>query len=310
MRSAVIDTLCRLAEEDPNIWLLTGDLGFSVLETFAERFPDRFINVGVAEQNMAGIAAGLALSGKRVVIYSIVNFATMRCLEQIRNDICAHHANVIIIGAGAGYAYGAQGYTHHGLEDIAIMRALPGLDIAAPATKAEAEAALRAGMKRNGPTYIRLEKDAGAPMTALTTGSDSYGMSCYRNGEDAAIVATGGLVGEAMGAAELLMAEGLSVAVWSCPWLSPFDKATFEMLIQRHRFILTAEEGVASGGLASAAALALAELPPTQLPTTRTRLLFAAVTDALAVPVLAQASARSHHGLDAAGLAARLLRAK
>jgi len=302
MRNTLINSLCQLAQADPDVWLLTGDLGFSVLEPFYEQFPDRFINVGVAEQNMAGVAAGLALSGKRVVIYSIVNFTTLRCFEQIRNDICAHGASVVIVGVGAGYAYGAQGYTHHGLEDISVMRTLPGLDLAVPANVAEVETALQIAMERKGPTYIRLEKDAGATMSALEVAGEHGRMSCYRQGEDAAIIATGGLVGEAYDAAQLLAEEGVSVAVWSCPWLAPFDATTLNMLSQRHGVILTAEEGVATGGLASAVALQLAENPNNQ-----TRLLVASVTDPLNVPTLSQPSARRHHGLDAAGLAGRLL---
>ncbi|MBT4690938.1 MAG: transketolase [Rhodospirillaceae bacterium] len=301
MRNALIDLLCELADNDPDIWLLTADLGYSVLERFAERFPERYINVGVAEQNMVGIAAGLALSGKRVVIYSIVNFVTMRCLEQIRNDICAHGANVVIVGVGAGYSYGAQGYTHHGLEDISVMRALPGLDVTAPGNCLEAEAVLRVAMQHDGPTYIRLEKDAGASASLPLKDIERGRMACYREGGHAAIVATGGMLGEALGAAELLERDGLSVAVWSCPWITPLDTATLDLLTQRHDVILTAEEGVINGGLGSATALALANVAA------KSRLLVAGVGEVLSVPTLSQTSARNYHALDAAGLAARLL---
>lgn len=122
MRTAFIETLCELAAADPRIWLLTGDLGFSVLEVFAERFPDRYVNMGVAEQNMTGVAAGLAMSGKIVFTYSIANFPTLRCLEQIRNDVCYHEASVKVVAVGGGLSYGNLGYTHHGIEDLAVMR--------------------------------------------------------------------------------------------------------------------------------------------------------------------------------------------
>src|SRR5262245_13222600 len=122
MRTAFIESLCEAAERDDRIWLVCGDLGFSVLERFAERFPNRFVNAGVAEQNMTGLAAGLALSGKVVFIYSIVNFPVMRCLEQVRNDICYHRLNVKIVTVGGGLVYGGHGYTHHGAEDLAVMR--------------------------------------------------------------------------------------------------------------------------------------------------------------------------------------------
>src|SRR5690348_7283999 len=129
MRTAFIEALVAEAERDPSLWLLNGDLGFSVLELFADKFPDRYLNVGVAEQNMVGIAAGLALSGKNVFTYSIANFATLRCLEQIRNDVCYHKANVTVVGVGGGLSYGAQGYTHHAVEDIAVTRNLPNITV-------------------------------------------------------------------------------------------------------------------------------------------------------------------------------------
>ena len=129
MRTSFIDTLCEEAAADERVWLLTGDLGYSVLERFAGAFPQRYVNVGVAEQNLAGIAAGLARCGKIPFMYSIANFPTLRCLEQIRNDICYHEGNVKIVAVGGGFTYGAQGYTHHGIEDLAIMRALPNMTV-------------------------------------------------------------------------------------------------------------------------------------------------------------------------------------
>ena len=144
MRTAFIDTLCELAERDPRIWLLTADLGYSVLERFAARFPHRYINVGVAEQNLTGIAAGLARCGKIVFTYSIANFPTLRCLEQIRNDVCYHQANVKIVAVGGGFAYGTLGYTHHGLEDLGIMRTLPHMTVIAPGDPTETRLATSA----------------------------------------------------------------------------------------------------------------------------------------------------------------------
>src|SRR6184192_4584852 len=134
----------KLAERDSRVFLIVGDLGFGVTEPFAQRFPERYLNAGVAEQNMTGIAAGLALSGKIVFTYSIGNFPTLRCLEQIRNDICYHHANVKVVAVGGGFAYGALGMTHHATEDLAIMRTLPGMVVVAPGDPVEAELATRA----------------------------------------------------------------------------------------------------------------------------------------------------------------------
>jgi hypothetical protein len=144
MRTAFLETLVRLARHDERIWLLTGDLGYSVLEGFAREFPERFVNAGVAEQNLTGVAAGLALSGKIVFTYSIANFPTLRCLEQIRNDVCYHRANVKVVAVGGGLAYGSQGYTHFGVEDLAVMRALPYMTVVAPGDPVEARLATEA----------------------------------------------------------------------------------------------------------------------------------------------------------------------
>src|SRR5437667_4581521 len=156
MRSAFFDTLVRLAEDDERITLVVGDLGFGVIEPFARRFPDRFLNAGVAEQNMTGIGAGMALSGKVVFTYSIANFPTLRCLEQVRNDVCYHAADVKIVAVGGGFAYGSLGMTHHATEDLALMRALPGMVVVAPGDPIEVELATRAVVEHRGPCYLRL----------------------------------------------------------------------------------------------------------------------------------------------------------
>lgn len=163
MRTAFINQLMEEARKDRSIFLLTGDLGFSVLEPFAKEFPERFVNVGIAEQNMAGIAAGLALDGWNVFTYSIANFPTLRSLEQIRYDICYHDLNVTVVSVGAGYAYGALGASHHATEDIAIMRAIPNMVVASPGDPIEARLITSELAKRKGPSYLRLGK-AGEPI--------------------------------------------------------------------------------------------------------------------------------------------------
>ena len=132
MRDAFIESLSKIAENDKDIFLITGDLGFGVLDNFSEKFPSQFLNVGVAEQNMTGIAVGLALSGYKVFTYSIANFTTLRCLEQIRNDACYHNANVNVVSIGGGFGYGALGMSHHATEDLSIMRSLPNIEVIAP----------------------------------------------------------------------------------------------------------------------------------------------------------------------------------
>jgi len=158
MRTAFIKTLTEIAEEDKDVFLLTGDLGFSVFEDFEKKFGERFINIGIDEQNMTGIAAGLALENKKVFTYSIIPFATMRCFEQIRNDICYQNLDVKIIGVGAGLSYGPAGMTHQAIEDISILRTLPNMTVICPGDPIETRKAVRQSMNLSGPCYIRLGK--------------------------------------------------------------------------------------------------------------------------------------------------------
>lgn len=162
MRNAFIDELVKLAAERPNIALIVGDLGYSVIEPFADRFPDRFINAGVAEQNMTGLAAGMASEGYHVFTYSIANFPTFRCAEQIRNDVAYHNLPVTVVAVGGGLAYGALGYSHHAVQDYALMRSMPGMLIAAPGDPMETRAVMRYLVDNPGPSYLRLGK-AGEP---------------------------------------------------------------------------------------------------------------------------------------------------
>jgi len=301
VRNAFVAELCRAARDDPSLWLLAGDLGYSVLEPFIEEFPERYLNVGVAEQNMIGVAAGMALSGQRVVVYSIVNFATLRCFEQIRNDVVYHGLPVTIVGVGGGFAYGGQGYTHHGLEDLAVMKSLNAIDVAAPADAHETQLVVNAALRHDGPTYIRLGK-AGEPAVYQHPPVQVRGdMIALRDGEDALIIATGGLVAEALMAADMLSSEGLAVGVRSMPWLAPFDDASIRHAAGQFPLIVTAEEATASGGLGSAVAAEVAALPGV-----RAQLEIAAVPGDDKHKVMAQATARLEYRLDAAGLAARI----
>ena len=162
MRDAFVAELTAAAEHDPRIILITGDLGFGVLTKFAERFPRQFINAGVAEQNMTAMACGLALEGRKVFTYSIANFATLRCLEQIRNDVCYHNADVTVVSVGGGFSYGQLGMSHFATEDIAILRALPNMTVLAPTGVWEAAQATKAIIAGRGPAYFRLDKGKAA----------------------------------------------------------------------------------------------------------------------------------------------------
>jgi transketolase len=257
VRTAFIDTLNELAVQDARIWLLCGDLGFSVLETFAGRFPKRYVNVGVAEQNMMGIAAGLAMSGKIVFTYSIANFPVMRCLEQIRNDICYHKLNVKVVAVGGGLAYGYAGYTHHGMEDLAVMRVLPNMTTLAPGDPVETRLLTRAAFEQPGPCYLRLGK-SGEPVIHTCQPDVRIGKAAFlRHGSDGTVISTGAALGMAMKAAGDLAARGVSVSVLSMPCLSPLDAdAVLTAAKGTGRIVTVEDHGV--GGLGSAVAEVLA----------------------------------------------------
>ena len=168
MRDAFLRSLITLAETDDRVALLTGDLGFGVVEKFGTKFPDRFWNCGVAEQSMIGIAAGLAKSGMRPFVYSIANFPTFRCLEQIRNDICYHNLPVTIVSVGAGLGYGTLGYTHHGIEDIAALRSLPNISIYSPSDPIDVANVVTRISQNPAPTYLRLGKNNGYEIQVIS----------------------------------------------------------------------------------------------------------------------------------------------
>jgi transketolase len=259
MRSAFFQTLLDLAGRDERIHLVVGDLGFGVVEPFIERFPARFLNAGVAEQNMTGIAAGLALCGKTVFTYSIANFPTLRCLEQIRNDVCYHNANVKVVAVGGGFAYGALGMTHHATEDLAIMRALPRMTVIAPGDPLEAERATDAIARIPGPCYLRLGR-AGEPRVHEGSITFRIGQAIMlRDGRDTTLIATGGMLRTALRAADRLAAEGFSARVLSMHTLKPLDEEAVLAAARETGAIVTLEEHSILGGLGGAVAEVLAE---------------------------------------------------
>jgi len=260
MRTAFIETLCELAEQDERIWLLTGDLGYSVLERFASRFPRRFVNMGVAEQNMTGVAAGLALSGKVVFTYSIANFPTLRCLEQIRNDVCYHNLNVKIVAVGGGFAYGTQGMTHHATEDLAIMRALPNMVVVAPGDPVETRLATRAIVNYPGPCYLRLGK-AGEPVVHQTPPAFTIGKAItVREGNSVTLISTGGMLDNVIQAAELLEQQRIQARVLSMHTLKPLDSEAVLAAARETGSIVTVEEHSVVGGLGSAVSETLSKV--------------------------------------------------
>lgn len=258
MRTAFLKTLEELAAEDGRINFLTGDLGFTVVEPFVKRFPKQFVNVGVAEQNMTGLAAGMALSGKVVFTYSIANFPTLRCLEQIRNDACYHKANVKVVSVGGGLAYGALGSSHQATEDLAVMRALPGMTVVAPGDPVETAHATRAVAAHDGPCYLRLGK-AGEPVVHEGPIDFRLGRALtVREGSDLTVISIGGMLKPCADAVAVLAKEGVKVRLLSMHTLKPFDAEAVLKAAAETGGILTVEEHSSVGGLGSAAAEVLA----------------------------------------------------
>jgi len=259
MRTAFIESLTTLAERDRRVTLVVGDLGFGVVGDFARRFPDQFINAGVAEQNMTGLAAGMALSGKIVFTYSIANFPTLRCLEQIRNDVCYHRANVKVVSVGGGLGYGALGMSHHATEDIAILRSLPGLTVISPGDPSETAGAVAAVAGMPGPCYLRLGR-AGEPTVHAARPDFQIGKALVvREGTDLTLIATGGMLAVAASAAETLAREGVSARVLSMHTIKPLDVGAILASARKTRVVATLEEHSILGGLGGAVAEVLAE---------------------------------------------------
>jgi transketolase len=259
MRDTFVRTLTELAAADPSIFLITGDLGFGVLTDFARAFPRQYLNIGVAEQNMTGVATGMALEGRTVFTYSIGNFPTLRCLEQIRNDVCYHEANVKIVSVGCGMSYGPLGISHHATEDIAILRALPNITVLSPCDLWEAEQATRAVASHSGPALLRLDKSA-APESVRLGESFQLGKArTIREGRDVTLVATGGILGEAMAAADLLSLQAINCRILSMHTLKPLDIEALCAAATETDGIVTVEEHTVEGGLGGAVAENLLE---------------------------------------------------
>lgn len=252
MRNAFIRGLTTLAEQDPRVVLLTGDLGFKIFDDFAARFPGRFYNAGVAEANMMSVAGGLALGGLRPFAYSIVPFATLRCLEQIRNDICFQEAAVTVVGVGGGYSYGPNGSTHHALEDVAITRCLPNMTVVCPGDPVEAELATLAAGAHAGPMYLRLGR-AGDKVVHASAPPFSIGRGIVvREGADCALIATGGILPVAVAAAAQLAEEQISCRVISMHTVKPLDEVLLHRCATEFGALFTMEEHGLAGGLGSA----------------------------------------------------------
>jgi transketolase len=250
MRNSFINELIVQAESDETIYLVAGDLGYSVLDEFQNKFPNRFINSGIAEQSMMSLAAGLASTGKKVFVYSIGNFSTLRCLEQIRNDVCLMRQNVTVVSVGAGYSYGSQGYTHHAIEDISVMRAMHEMSIYSPCDGQETKEITKLICGTGGPAYLRLGKSNEPRIHAQRIQIKQSKFIEVVPGKRGTILFTGAIGRLALLAQIELQSLGFDVAVASCPIISSPD-LDYLRIASHKGLIVTLEEHISKGGFGS-----------------------------------------------------------
>jgi transketolase len=258
MRDDFVAELAELAAQDERVVLLTGDLGYMVLDVFSSRFPERFFNVGVAEQNMVGIATGLAEAGYVPFVYSIATFATMRPYEFVRNGPVLHNLPVRVVGVGGGFDYGHNGITHFALEDYALMRVQPGMTVLAPADSAQARAAVQATRELPGPVYLRIAKQ-GAPVPGLNGRFATGRAQLIGEGQDVALIAIGSIAREAQQAAEMLAEEGIDATVAVVSTFNPSPVEDLAELLGGVSLAISVETHYLNGGLGSLVAETIAE---------------------------------------------------
>lgn len=306
MRSAFIKEVSALAEDDSGIVVISGDIGNQMFNAFQRRFPARFINAGIAEADMVGMAAGMAMAGLRPFTYAIASFSPGRCLEQIRLDVCQHNLPVVIAGVGAGLSYASLGPTHHALEDIAWMRTLPNMTILCPGDPLEVKAAVRASRLHNGPVYLRLGKKGEAVLHEREPDFRIGAALRMRAGESAALLAVGTVLPVALAAAEELGNRGISAAVYSFHTVKPLDTVLLAHLFSAGgvKTVAVIEEHVAAGGAWAAVSEWLAEKGGSHTP-----LLRFGTPDAFFHEAGNQAWARRRMGIEPAYIAEKIERA-
>lgn len=260
MRKTFINTLVEEAKKDERIFLVCPDIGYSVLEVFRDQFPNRFLNVGVAEQNAISIAAGLALTGHIPYVYTIMPFAVMRPFEQIRIDVAYMNTNVRVVGVGAGFSYGAAGATHHSLEDIALMRVLPNMTVVCPGDPWEVEQAVRASVSHPGPMYLRLGKQGEPVLNDTGIGFQLGKATLIRQGDDMHLISTSNTLEMACNVAQALAEQNIQCSVTSMHTVKPLDISYVQALLDTGKPIFTIEEHYVTGGLGSAVAEVIAEV--------------------------------------------------
>lgn len=252
MRDAFVRKLTDEAQTNKDVMLLVGDLGFGVVAAFGDSYPNQFLNCGVAEQSMVGIAAGMAAAGRRPFVYSIANFPSLRPLEQIRNDVCYHGLGVTLVAVGTGLAYGSLGYTHHGVEDMSILRSLPGMRVFTPADAMECAAAVDEILAHPSPAYLRLGKNKEPLMHDAPPDLSTGAPLLIREGSDVTVLVTGPIVTQALEVAGQLEDEGISVRVLTCPVVKPLNAGAIRAAAEGTCGIVTLEEHTVLGGFGSA----------------------------------------------------------
>lgn len=297
MRDTFVRTLVELAKKDKNIELITGDLGFGVLKPFWEQCPDQFTNAGIAEQNMTTVAAGMALEGKNVFTYSIGNFPTLRCLEQIRNDCAYHNANVKIVCVGGGFAYGSLGMSHQATEDIAIMRALPNVIAMAPADLVEAEECTKALAGYHGTAYLRLGRGGEKRIHDKIENFEIGKAIKVHDGEKVAIFTTGAIFEEVESARRTLMQDGITPTIYTFPTIKPIDREVIINVSRNYELVVTCEEHNIIGGFGSTVAEVMAEMKDK-----KARLLRIGLKDEYSVCVGNQNFLRQQYDIDKASI--------
>ncbi len=301
MRDTFVRTLIELAKKNKNIELITGDLGFGVLKPFWEQIPDQFTNAGIAEQNMTTVAAGMAMEGKTVFTYSIGNFPTLRCLEQIRNDCAYHEANVKIVCIGGGFVYGSLGMSHQATEDIAILRALPNVVVMAPSDSVEAEACTRALVDYHGTAYLRLGRGGEKRIHDKIENFQIGKALEVKKGERIAFFSTGAIFEEVLEASEILESKGLNPALYTFPTIKPLDVKLIQKISTDFDLIVTCEEHSIIGGLGGAVAETMAEMKKK-----KACLIRVGLNDEYSVKVGDQKYLRSQYGMTASQIVERI----
>ena len=296
MRNAFADEVTRLAKEDPRVILLSGDIGNRLFDKLRAQSPNQFLNCGVAEQNMMGVAAGMGLCGLRPIVYTIAPFTTSRCLEQIKVDVAYHEAPVIIVGTGSGLSYASLGPTHHSLEDFAILRAIPNIQIIAPWDAASTRACLRMALQNNKPTYIRIGKKGEADLCKdQSVPKIGSGLTLVR-GTQLCIIAVGTVAHEVRLAANRLKQIGVEVEVVITHTIKPVPLSLFDGLLNQFDRFVTVEEHAHIGGFGETF---LSHLAMRQL---NKRVICLGTDGRFMTAVGSQSYAREYFGIDASAI--------